>query len=194
MSRREFTLAGFQQSKQLSNTTAMQRLSRRFGNDGYATYLKLCEFICNAPGARLSLSSEGQIKTVVDACHLSGAEALNEIISTCVGRGLFCQDAWNREMVLESPEISEQYSVEKKRFETRRTRSEQNYGQYRHTIYSRDDGKCVYCGSTKDLTLDHVIPVSRGGAGNHENLATCCKSCNSSKGARTPEEWKGRFS
>ena len=53
---------------------------------------------------------------------------------------------------------------------------------------------CVYCGfkpSAEDepLTLDHVMPRSRGGSDEVENLVPACRSCNSSKGARTPEEW-----
>lgn len=58
----------------------------------------------------------------------------------------------------------------------------------RDTIYERDGHRCVYCGSTDDLTLDHVMPISRGGGESPANLATCCRSCNSSKRARTPQE------
>lgn len=57
-------------------------------------------------------------------------------------------------------------------------------------IYTRDDYKCVYCGSTEDLTLDHIIPLSRGGNNDASNLATACRSCNSSKGAKTLQEWR----
>ncbi len=57
-------------------------------------------------------------------------------------------------------------------------------------IYSRDDYACVYCGSGSRLTLDHVLPRSRGGSNEDTNLVTACQSCNSSKGARTPEEWR----
>lgn len=58
-------------------------------------------------------------------------------------------------------------------------------------IYARDGYKCVYCGSFSDLTIDHVTPVSRGGTNSLSNLATACRSCNSSKNDKTPEEWKG---
>lgn len=58
----------------------------------------------------------------------------------------------------------------------------------RQNIFKRDAHKCLYCGSKKDLTLDHVLPKSRGGASNWTNLATACKKCNSIKGDRTPEE------
>lgn len=60
----------------------------------------------------------------------------------------------------------------------------------RNRIYKRDDNKCVYCGSNRNLTLDHIIPKSRGGLNNWMNLVTSCFKCNSKKGDRTPEEAK----
>jgi len=51
----------------------------------------------------------------------------------------------------------------------------------RKNIFIRDNHKCLYCGSSKDLTIDHVIPKSKGGKNTWENLATCCKTCNSKK-------------
>lgn len=58
----------------------------------------------------------------------------------------------------------------------------------RQNLFKRDRNACLYCGSTKDLTLDHVLPKSRGGESNWTNLATACKKCNSIKGNKTPEE------
>ena len=58
----------------------------------------------------------------------------------------------------------------------------------RQRIYQRDGYQCVYCGTYKNLTIDHVIPKSRGGANSWENMTTCCFDCNSKKGNKTPEE------
>lgn len=58
----------------------------------------------------------------------------------------------------------------------------------RANIFRRDGESCVYCGTHKDLTIDHVIPRSKGGIDSWENLVTACHSCNSKKGNRTPEE------
>ncbi|WP_026999092.1 HNH endonuclease [Eisenibacter elegans] len=58
----------------------------------------------------------------------------------------------------------------------------------RHNIFRRDHHQCQYCGAVKDLTLDHVLPRSRGGRSSWENLVTACKRCNSRKGDLTPEE------
>jgi hypothetical protein len=60
----------------------------------------------------------------------------------------------------------------------------------RARIYKRDNHECVYCGSKKDLTLDHVMPKSRGGGNEWTNLVTSCFKCNLRKGNRTPDEAK----
>jgi 5-methylcytosine-specific restriction endonuclease McrA len=54
-------------------------------------------------------------------------------------------------------------------------------------VFARDVS-CRYCGSLDRLTLDHVLPVSRGGEDTRENLVVACKSCNSRKKDRTPAE------
>lgn len=52
----------------------------------------------------------------------------------------------------------------------------------RALIYKRDDHECQYCGSRENLTIDHVIPRSKGGQDTWDNLVTCCSSCNHKKG------------
>lgn len=51
----------------------------------------------------------------------------------------------------------------------------------RQNIFKRDGHKCVYCGSPKDLTLDHIVPSSKGGKSSWSNLVTCCSPCNRRK-------------
>jgi 5-methylcytosine-specific restriction endonuclease McrA len=61
----------------------------------------------------------------------------------------------------------------------------------RVNIYARDGYKCQYCGSKAslvDLTYDHVVPRSQGGATDWTNIVTCCYLCNRKKGGRTPKE------
>lgn len=61
----------------------------------------------------------------------------------------------------------------------------------RASIFERDDFACVYCGASDvALECDHVVPVSRGGSNEPENLVTACRNCNRSKSDKTPEEWK----
>lgn len=49
-------------------------------------------------------------------------------------------------------------------------------------VFRRDGFKCKKCGSSNDLTVDHVIPESKGGPSDLSNYQTLCRSCNSSKG------------
>jgi 5-methylcytosine-specific restriction endonuclease McrA len=51
----------------------------------------------------------------------------------------------------------------------------------RSMIYKRDGHKCQYCGSTRELTIDHIIPRSRGGQDTWENLVVACMPCNTRK-------------
>jgi len=59
-------------------------------------------------------------------------------------------------------------------------------------ILDRYDHRCAYCGERSDkLTMDHVVPISRGGEHTASNIVPACMSCNSSKGAKNLEEWLG---
>ena len=49
---------------------------------------------------------------------------------------------------------------------------------------------CAYCGTMENVTIDHIIPVARGGRHSIGNLQPLCLSCNSSKNAKTMAEWK----
>ena len=56
----------------------------------------------------------------------------------------------------------------------------------RREVFLRDDYTCQYCGlRTRDLTLDHVIPKSRGGKHTWENLVSACRTCNHRKGGKS---------
>src|SRR5262249_39571436 len=61
----------------------------------------------------------------------------------------------------------------------------------RNRILARDRNRCQYCGKKGTafiLTIDHIVPVSRGGNTSPENLVAACSPCNQRKGDRTPEE------
>lgn len=58
----------------------------------------------------------------------------------------------------------------------------------RREVLRRDHHSCQYCGSQKQLTLDHVIPRSQSGQHTWDNVVAACASCNAQKGARTPAQ------
>lgn len=55
-------------------------------------------------------------------------------------------------------------------------------------VISRDRHTCQYCGSHDKLTIDHVVPVSRGGKSTFENCVAACQECNAKKGNKLPRE------
>lgn len=58
----------------------------------------------------------------------------------------------------------------------------------RREVLRRDNHACQYCGSTKKLTIDHVIPRSKGGQHTWDNVVAACERCNSLKGDRLLHE------
>ena len=61
----------------------------------------------------------------------------------------------------------------------------------RFNVFLRDRFRCQYCGEPSpapDLTFDHVVPRSRGGRTNWENVVTACQTCNLRKGNRLPHQ------
>lgn len=63
----------------------------------------------------------------------------------------------------------------------------------RQAVYVRDGGVCRYCAARVTLTdfhCDHIVPVTRGGGDDLENLACACVTCNLAKGPRLPDEWR----
>lgn len=49
---------------------------------------------------------------------------------------------------------------------------------------------CFYCGGRENMTIDHIIPLARGGSHGIGNLLPACHGCNASKGSKTQLEWK----
>jgi 5-methylcytosine-specific restriction protein A len=57
----------------------------------------------------------------------------------------------------------------------------------------RGEGRCHYCGAEvppKELTMDHVVPIARGGRTDRGNVVPCCKECNNTKRDLLPVEWE----
>jgi hypothetical protein len=68
---------------------------------------------------------------------------------------------------------------------------ERDWWPLRQRIFERDDFTCQYCGEAAGCA-DHVVPLSRGGTNEEDNLVACCLPCNSSKCDRLVGEWEGR--
>lgn len=63
----------------------------------------------------------------------------------------------------------------------------------RYNVFLRDKFQCQYCGehfTVPELTIDHVIPRSKGGATSWDNVVSACRNCNAEKGSYLPHEIK----
>ena len=66
------------------------------------------------------------------------------------------------------------------------------YAEVRRIVYSRYNGKCAICGSPisiEEMTIDHIVPASRGGGKDFANMQATCNSCNCMKHYLTNEEF-----
>lgn len=66
----------------------------------------------------------------------------------------------------------------------------QEWGEFKRTVRARDGGRCVQCGSTTLLHVDHITPLSKGGANAMGNLQTLCKKCHEIKTGRPLRDWR----
>lgn len=60
---------------------------------------------------------------------------------------------------------------------------------WRQDIKNHWNHECAYCGSKENLTIDHIIPQSKGGQDTTHNVVCCCESCNHDKGHTPWEMW-----
>ena len=109
----------------------------------------------------------------------------------------------HRQMHPEAERESQRRYREGHRDAIRERDREKTYARRQKTPYSPDLARlmaelvkepCVYCGATDGISIDHVVPLSRGGRHEANNLAPACFSCNSSKSDRLLSEWSGWLS
>ena len=101
-------------------------------------------------------------------------------------------EEWDGDRVLHSAhDVFPVPSVIRRRIYINVRRRREAAGMKRLRIYMRDKFRCQYCGDKKgvtELTLDHILPRSRGGDNSPVNVVTACIACNNRKGSRTPDE------
>ena len=74
-------------------------------------------------------------------------------------------------------------------FNLQTTSSSEAKRLWRRDIKEKWDYECAYCGDNKNLTMDHVVPRSKGGTDFTKNVVCCCHSCNQDKGHEPWQEW-----
>lgn len=74
-------------------------------------------------------------------------------------------------------------------FNLEATSSAEAKRKWKQSIKEHWNYECAYCGNKQDLTLDHIIPRSKGGADKITNVVCACKECNESKGQQFWSSW-----
>jgi hypothetical protein len=90
----------------------------------------------------------------------------------------------NVELISEIESLKESYISLKKFHEKIKNKTPVPNG-IRNFVLERDNYTCLACGSNENLTVDHILPRSRGGTNKIENLQILCQPCNITKGANT---------
>ena len=109
-------------------------------------------------------------------------------------RRTYCPPCW--QWVQSEQKIPRIYTAEKTRKERRRKRESEAPGLTRRQLdrllatWKAERQPCVYCYNLAN-TIDHIVPLTRNGTNFEDNLAPCCRSCNSSKASKLILEWKG---
>lgn len=114
---------------------------------------------------------------VVRATHATTGEAMASLNWLAENRYIFVLPGGGYELAMPpTMELERPAPGNKRRPVSTRTALE---------VFERDGYTCRHCGSRRQLTVDHIIPVARGGGNAFDNLQTLCGPCNSSKGTRT---------
>jgi len=93
-------------------------------------------------------------------------------------------------LIARSAGYSKNYGFIMDRFKKLRSGEVNWSGSLREYIREREvTGQCIYCGGTGDLSVDHLIPRSRGGIDSGDNAVLACRPCNSSRGDKGIYEW-----
>lgn len=167
----------------LRNTPEITLLISRMGLEGYGRYLSVLETVagCQAWGNECSASYPVEFwKKDLKASR----KKLGRFVKVCEEIGLLYGAFHDKP--LEMLEIYVPSLISNRSLRPCPT----VWKVIRIRIFERDDFTCQYCGVRGvDLECDHVLPVSRGGSSDDDNLVTACKPCNRSKRAKTPAEW-----
>ncbi len=91
------------------------------------------------------------------------------------------------EWVIASKQKQAEKKVKKIHSQRRRSDFAKNYDQFMLALIQRDGYKCAICGTIENLTIDHIVPLSKGGSDEINNLRLLCRTHNSQKGDKIVE-------
>lgn len=157
------------------------------GAFGYGIWWAVVEDLYKAGADDCSITASSTwLKSFSKGLNIDDPGLVLDVVETMAKLDMISKDRW-AEKVIYSREVEENAATCK-----RIATQYHKYQKHQAQVFQRDSFKCVYCGSVKNLSLDHIVPQSLGGSHSIGNLATCCIPCNCSKGAKTLREWGGR--
>ena len=124
------------------------------------------------------LAFEKKCYAKIEQMALENSEYLNAIWHQGDGDGGGVLDIIRDALGHDNPRCNKPSTIKKKISNSKRKR-----------VFENDKYRCKKCKTHKNLSIDHIIPESKGGSNKDENLQTLCKPCNSSKGVRDNQEF-----
>jgi hypothetical protein len=192
-----FTMKWFQHDTNMLRNRKVRKLLREHGIAGYGIWCVLLEKLHAEEGSFQIVADPLWLEDLAEDLKISGDQDFCRVFDTMAEVGLIDRQLWG-EKIIYCPAIAERVayirSLPRREQGLPPLHRDGAYRRHRDAVFERDGYCCIYCSATEDLTLDHVIPYSKGGSDEPDNLATCCRSCNSRKHARTPQEWLGGLS
>jgi 5-methylcytosine-specific restriction endonuclease McrA len=180
-------MMSFRHKADIRNGDQTWELVYAHGAFGYGIWWAVVEDLYKAGANNFAITaSPAWLKSFSKGLNIDDPRLLLDVVETMAKLDLISKEQW-AEQTIYSREVEED-AVTRKRVATQYHK----YQKHQAQVFQRDSFKCVYCGSVKGLSLDHVVPQSLGGSHDIDNLATCCIPCNCSKGAKTLSEWRGR--
>lgn len=184
----------FKHSTDARQSRKLWKLVKTHGMIGYGIWWALIEalYLAEAHGFEIN-ADEFWLEHFADELRLPNDATLILVLNTLSSLGLIDLLKWEKQQIISSQQVLDTIAQvqEDRRKAAARVANFRQYNRLRAEVLDRDGSRCIYCGTTENITIDHQVPTSRGGTNELENLVACCQSCNSSKGDRTPEEWLG---
>ena len=206
MARKPSTTLDFISIDTIDKTT-LKRLYRKFGKDGRLFWFELLRLLGRTENYILDFSDEEIAEDYFEGELMVDFNLGNKILDQLSNWGnidinlwkankiVWCQslidrhnEVWRkRKFTPKKPTIdngeikieSIKNQLYKQDYDSKINNHE--YLKYRSEVFTRDGNKCVCCGTTKNLTIDHIIPLSKKGSNEINNLQTLCCRCNSIK-------------
>jgi hypothetical protein len=119
-------------------------------------------------------------------------DEFGQIINTILD-SYYIEPTTRKRLELELDWVSKERQIEAQKLakaeysQRRRSEFSRNYDQLMLALIQRDGYRCVICDTIEDLTIDHIIPLSKGGTDELSNLRILCRTHNSSKGDKDAE-------